>query len=515
MAVEDESGSKGFEPHSSQLIDADGTVLLVPIPTTDPADPLNWPNWQRWIVLACLAVWAATCLAVQSFLSNILPGVETDFANASASQINLLVTIITAICAPSSLIFVPLVVTYGRRFALLVSNIILFASVIWAAVATSYSSFLGSRILQAVGTAPSDAIVYIILQDITFTHERGKIMGIVLNVGYAVFYLLSTVVPYMSTSPSYKGPYWLFTGLTALCMLGFFFFLPEVRFDRSVHAENDTHVPITAAQHQELKKRLASQNKSSLSGLTFWSGRSNGPEGDFFLIYKRMARLLRNPAIWWNGLMNAIITGGMVAYTTYFANLLFAPPWSWKSENIGLINLAGVPVAAVNWVLFGWLNDRILIALAKRNNGLSVPEHRLIMLVVPVAIAFAAYIGFGALAQHYFGAASGAWQPNWFVLVVLQFLILMAFSGTLEVTYTYMISTTDPTDSLAAATVVSILRGDVSFGMSHGSTAFVMRCGYLTTFSVYAMLTAVFGAMGVVEKLFLASHIAYGKVLDN
>ncbi|KAF3391640.1 Protein HOL1 [Penicillium rolfsii] len=302
---------KHLNPDPPQLLDGQGEVLLFPIPHLDPADPLNWPAWRRWTILGFLSLWAATSLAAQSFISNILPSIERDFASASPSEINLLVTIITAVCAPSSLIFVPILITYGRRFALLVSNTILLVSLIWAALATSYSSFLGARILQAVGTSPSDAIVYILVQDISFVHERGKLMGVVLNIGYGLFYLLSTVVPFMSTTPSYKGPYWLFSGLTIFCMLGFFFFMPEVYYDRTQTSNPQT--TMTAAQHKSLKQSLSQDSNNRNSGLarklSIWSGRASGPESDFFLIYKRMGRLLLNPTMWWNGLMNAIITG--------------------------------------------------------------------------------------------------------------------------------------------------------------------------------------------------------------
>ncbi|CEJ58352.1 hypothetical protein PMG11_07011 [Penicillium brasilianum] len=453
--VEVNASLKHEEPVPYRILGFEGEVLLSPTPCDDPADPLNWPTWRRWTILGFLSLWAATCLATQSFISNILPNIEVEFASASASNINLLVTIITAVCAPSSLIFVPLVITYGRRFALLVSNTILLVSVIWAALATSYSSFLGSRILQAVGTAPSDAIVYIIVQDISFLHERGKLMGVVLN------------------QPERRGA-------------------------------------MSTTQHKAMKHSAAYiSNKSNFSlarQLNIWPGCACGQEGDFFFIYKRMGRLILNPTIWWNGILNATITGGMVAYTTYFANLLFAPPWSWPGEYIGLINLAGVPVSLVNWLIFGWGSDWILVTMAKKNKGISIPEHRLLVLVIPVAIAFASYIGFGALAEQYLDSQLGVWQPHWFVLIFLHFCILVAFSGTLEVTYTYMISTTDPTDSLAASTIVSILRGDVSFGISHGSTAFIAQCGYMTAFSVYGTLVAVFGFMGILVYKY-GSHL--------
>lgn len=34
------------EAHKSYLIDRHGTVDLDPIPSTDPADPYNWPSWK-------------------------------------------------------------------------------------------------------------------------------------------------------------------------------------------------------------------------------------------------------------------------------------------------------------------------------------------------------------------------------------------------------------------------------------------------------------------------------------
>lgn len=30
---------------------------------------------------------------------------------------------------------------------------------------------------------------------------------------------------------------------------------------------------------------------------------------------------------------------------TYFATMLVSPPWSWKSENVGLVNIAAVVAA--------------------------------------------------------------------------------------------------------------------------------------------------------------------------
>lgn len=35
--------------HREYLLARHGTLDLVPLPTMDPADPLNWPSWKVWM----------------------------------------------------------------------------------------------------------------------------------------------------------------------------------------------------------------------------------------------------------------------------------------------------------------------------------------------------------------------------------------------------------------------------------------------------------------------------------
>lgn len=162
--------------------------------------------------------------------------------------------------------------------------------------------------------------------------------------------------------------------------------------------------------------------------------------------------------------------------------------------------------AIVNWIILGWGNDALAIYLAKRNKGISVPEHRLFLLSIPILIGFLSNIGFGVLAQRYLITDVGGSQPHWFSLVFLFALFYMAFGGVLEVSYTYLAAMTEQSSSLAAMTVVSVLRDLISFGMSYGVNDFALKCGYLTSFSVYGMLVMVFG-------LFVIPIYMYGDFL--
>lgn len=45
----DHGNETGFElsaSHSQYLTERHGTTKLIPLPSQDPADPLNWPSWK-------------------------------------------------------------------------------------------------------------------------------------------------------------------------------------------------------------------------------------------------------------------------------------------------------------------------------------------------------------------------------------------------------------------------------------------------------------------------------------
>lgn len=58
--------------------------------------------------------------------------------------------------------------------------IIVLASNVWQATATSYESFLGARIVSGLGSAANESIMTIVVTDLFFLHERGRWVGLYL-----------------------------------------------------------------------------------------------------------------------------------------------------------------------------------------------------------------------------------------------------------------------------------------------------------------------------------------------
>lgn len=85
----------------------------------------------------------------------------------------------------SNLIWMPLVLKWGRRPVYLLSFALYTGCSIWAGVATSYSSELAPRILMGFCSGAGEVIAPITLSDIFFLHERGLFMAYVTS-GYAL-----------------------------------------------------------------------------------------------------------------------------------------------------------------------------------------------------------------------------------------------------------------------------------------------------------------------------------------
>ena len=70
----------------------------------------------------------------------------------------------------SGLLFVASARIWGKRHLYLLGGVLLIASSIWGALATSYKSFLWARILQGVAVCPFEALVNVSVGDLYPVH---------------------------------------------------------------------------------------------------------------------------------------------------------------------------------------------------------------------------------------------------------------------------------------------------------------------------------------------------------
>ncbi|KAG5419023.1 hypothetical protein I9W82_003742 [Candida metapsilosis] len=162
--------------HHEYLIQRHGTVDLDPLPSADPADPLNWPDWQKnyEILLIAFGTFSSTFMA-----AGLTPAFETmaeeygvDLPTAAyftSAQI--------AVFGVLPLLWVPLMNAYGRKPFLIFSALACCVLNIGGGFSKTYGQQMATRVLVAVFVSITTASGSSVVGDLAFAHERGKKNG--------------------------------------------------------------------------------------------------------------------------------------------------------------------------------------------------------------------------------------------------------------------------------------------------------------------------------------------------
>jgi hypothetical protein len=165
--------------HTGLKCDASGPVpiILVPQPSDDPNDPLNWPLWQRDLILLILCVISvfATCLGPILAANTLTLSL---FFELPFTKIAILTGYFLLGTGAAGIFFVPSARIWGKRHCFLLGTVIVIFSSAWGGASRSYTSLLWARIFQGIGTAPFEALVNASVGDLYFVHERGKRMAL-------------------------------------------------------------------------------------------------------------------------------------------------------------------------------------------------------------------------------------------------------------------------------------------------------------------------------------------------
>jgi MFS family permease len=163
-------------------------LRLVPQPSTDPGDPLNF-SWRRKLgILGCMSLLPFIVNFTSASISSALPA----YASTSAlglpprpfADLTQLLAVNVLLLGASNLFWVPLANTFGRRPIILLSLLLLVFSSMWAGLATSFQSLVAARAFMGAGGGPADAVAPDVVGEIFFVHQRGRAMVSRFGLGY-------------------------------------------------------------------------------------------------------------------------------------------------------------------------------------------------------------------------------------------------------------------------------------------------------------------------------------------
>ena len=197
------------------------------------------------------------------------------------------------------------------------------------------------------------------------------------------------------------------------------------------------------------------------------------------IVYRPVLMIFRLPTVAWAGFLYGINLAWYNVLNGTTSPVLSNAPYNWSSAQVGCVYAGPIIGAAVASLWSGNTADWIAIRLARRNNGVREPEHRLWVLGASGMISAAGLMTWGIGAYH-----GVHWVGLVFGLGMLTFGCVSG--GSIAVSYNV-----DCFKSIAGETTVSIMviRNTIGFGISYAITPWWQTQGLQNCFVTAGMIS--------------------------
>ncbi|OJD13718.1 hypothetical protein AJ78_05850 [Emergomyces pasteurianus Ep9510] len=238
---DDSSTAEQLDPDQNLKYDHSGPVpiILVPQPSDDPNDPLNWPLWKRDAILAILSLVSVLCATTSPLLAANTATLAVDY-KVTFTKAALLTGYHLCGVGVAGLLFVPSARVWGKRHLYILGCVVMIFSSAWGGASRhSYGSLLGARIFQGVGLAPFEALVNASVGDLFYVHERGKRMALSNVALFGGCFLTPVIVGKLTASMGWEWTFYLLAIFSGASLPLIIFFVPETAFRRADHFNTD------------------------------------------------------------------------------------------------------------------------------------------------------------------------------------------------------------------------------------------------------------------------------------
>lgn len=265
-------------------------------------------------------------------ISPILISVIAEF-DVSLDKGSYLVTFNLLFLGLGNLFWVPLSEKIGKRPVLLMCSGLFFVSSIWAAVAKSWGSLFGARIVQGFAASSCEALGLAVVADLFFLHERGLWVGfysLMFTVGSALGGVFAGLVA--SATPNWRWVFWKNVILTGFLFLTVIVFQAETNFKRPVENESGEGLPSSALA--AIRARADVRWVDSLSVT-----RGYDRNVSILWLWWRPWLTLQYPAVVWCSLVYGVCLGWLILQINTNSSA-FPQLYSFSPQAVGNINLS-------------------------------------------------------------------------------------------------------------------------------------------------------------------------------
>ncbi|KAJ5585279.1 uncharacterized protein N7459_005079 [Penicillium hispanicum] len=401
-------------------------TILVPQPSDDPNDPLNWPLWRRDLILGTLSFVTILCTTLSSIMAANTVTIA-EYEHITFVDAALLTGYHLCGVGVAGILIVPTARVWGKRHLFLIGHVLMIVSCAWAGGSnTNHRSLLWARIFQGVALAPFEALVNACVGDLYFVHERGKRMAVTNVSLFGAAFLTPVVVGRVTKVMGWQWSFYFVAIFLAATLPFMIMFVPETAFRRSdnlnidfrhsdggestnshVHLSNPTNeesktfvpgsVGVNGRSSTEISATVPPEKDSFLKSMRLFNGRKT--DDNFVKLLLRPFPLFFHPSVFWACLTQGVIIGWAVFFGVVLAIVFIGPPLWFEEEQTGYLYTGAFIGSMLGLVLSGLLTDSINKGMIRLNRGKYEPEFRILLVIFQLIFSGMGLYGFGYTAS--------------------------------------------------------------------------------------------------------------------